>query len=959
MTEFTIGQRWYSTSEPHLGLGIVTEVQPRQVSLHFPDSEERRVYAIESAVLFRMILPIGETAHSRTGWFLWIEQVIHSKGLVTYSGPNDSGVHSLLPESELISQIRLNQPLERIVQGDCEADKWFVFRYHSLKTLNRISHSPVRGLTGARAQLLPHQLYIAHEVSSRFAPRVLLADEVGLGKTIEAGLVIHKQLLTDQARRILIVVPETLLHQWLVEMQRKFNLSFSLFDAERCEAEAVDAADGNPFYGEQLILCSLQFLLSHPQRAEQANAAAWDLLIVDEAHHLYWSEQAVSTEYKLIEALAGQTRGIILLTGTPEQSGTQGHFARLRLLDPQRFPDLKSFIKEEEGYQPFAALIDKLLEQQPLATNERELLQSTIAEGDNDLLIRAFDQASADNAAAVHELVNHLLDRHGTSRVLFRNTRAHIKGFPQRKHHPYPLPCPKPYQVPSTANTTPRWVELLSPETEYRQRQDSPAWTEIDPRLNWLFDLLTSLRPEKVLVITATKKTVWDIAEKLKRSGGLRIATFHEDMSIVERDRAAAYFALQEQGAQALICSEIGSEGRNFQFAHHLVLFDLPPDPDLLEQRIGRLDRIGQTQDIQIHVPVLTASALDLLHRWYHEGLNAFTQPCPAAHASYQHFADQLFALACQPSHDRKPEDGLISEAKQLTEALNKTLEDGRDHLLELNSFRPVIANRIVNLCKAEDKSADLHGFMTEFYEYIGLETEIHSRHSVVVKPGDHMRVTQFPGLPEDGMVITYQRDAALANEDWQFLTWDHPFVQAALDYVLTNQVGATAITAIKQPGFKPGQLLMETIALLEPSGAFAMHAGRYLPATSIRVVTNINGTDLAEQLPHRIISKADITVTAEMAKQIGIGHAAEIRRLAKHCLTLTNTLLPSIKATALQQLETELQSEINRLIALGKNNPNIRPQEIAHLRERLDNAQKIIGSATARIDAIRLLVTT
>ena len=961
MTEFAVGQRWYSTSEPHLGLGIITELQSRQVSLRFPESDELRAYSKESALLSRLILPLGERARSQSGWSLQIERIDEDNGVITYRGPTDAGESGHLCETDLASHIQLNQPLERILQGLCEADKWFEFRFSSLKTLNRISHSPVRGLTGARTQLLPHQLYLAHEVSSRYAPRVLLADEVGLGKTIEAGLVIHKQLLTEQARRILIIVPETLLHQWLVEMLRKFNLQFSLFDEERCAAEEIDAAQGNPFYAEQLILCSLEFLTSESTRAEQVAAADWDLLVVDEAHHLYWSEQEASIEYAIIERLSQLTRGIILLTGTPEQSGTQGHFARLRLLDPQRFPSLSKFNEEEAGYQPFATLIDKLNKQQKLTKAERALLQSTIAEGDNENLIQSIDKTGQDNRDGAQELIDHLLDRHGTSRVLFRNTRSNIKGFPRREHHAYPLPCPEAYKK---ADETATLSSLLAPESLFKNAASAQHWTDFDPRVSWLSDTLTSLRPQKVLIIAARKQSVLDIADKLKRSSGLRIATFHQDMSIVERDRAAAYFATPEQGAQALICSEIGSEGRNFQFAHHLVLFDLPADPDLLEQRIGRLDRIGQTQDIQIHVPILSGSAQDLMHRWYHEGLNAFTQPCPAAHACYTRFADELQALASEFTNTQSDTrtdkaHALLKETKRVTDQLNKSLEDGRDHLLELNSFKPAVANRIINLCIAEDRNTEIQDFMTEFYEYFGIETEVHSRNSLVLKPGDHMRSSHFPGLSEDGMVITYQREIAQAHEDWQFFTWEHPFVQAALDYVQTNQVGASAITAIKQPGIKPGQLLMETISLLEPSGTFQTQAQRYLPATTIRAVSDINGSDLSEKLSHRQIAKADIVVSAEMAKQITAGHDQEIRTLAKHCLMLTDNLLPTIKDDALQHLESELHREINRLIALGKNNPNIRPEEIQHLQNRLDSATKIIASAEVRIDAIRLLIST
>ena len=203
-----------------------------------------------------------------------------------------------------------------------------------------------------------------------------------------------------------------------------------------------------------------------------------------------------------------------------------------------------------------------------------------------------------------------MLDRHGTGRILFRNTRAAIEGFPQRILQSYPLQT-QPGQV------------VVGP------------WLESDPRVTWVESFLKAHRQEKVLLICAQAQTAVDLEKHLHLDVGIRSAAFYEDLSIIERDRAAAYFADEDGGAQVLICSEIGSEGRNFQFAHHLVLFDLPENPDLLEQRIGRLDRIGQSQDVEIHVPYLigtqSGGAIPVvsprhgcfsskLFRWWHGG---------------------------------------------------------------------------------------------------------------------------------------------------------------------------------------------------------------------------------------------------------------------------------------------------------------------------------------------------
>ena len=273
---------------------------------------------------------------------------------------------------------------------------------------------------------------------------------------------------------MLIVVPETLVHQWLVEMLRRFNLHFRIFDEDRLDSlyDLIDEMDEdadqtpaeNPFMAEQLVLCSIEFLAANPKHLAECLGAQWDLLVVDEAHHLQWSPDHASAEYLLVEQLAAQTKGVLLLTATPEQLGKESHFARLRLLDPERFPDFNAFCEEEKSYEPIAQVVEDLLENRELSEADMALLQQTIDEGDNKVLLdqlgasektlrpKALRQAqddrenqavedalrqaqddrgsdAVDGQDARIELVEHLLDRHGTGRVLFRNTRAAVKGL--------------------------------------------------------------------------------------------------------------------------------------------------------------------------------------------------------------------------------------------------------------------------------------------------------------------------------------------------------------------------------------------------------------------------------------------------------------------------------------------------------------------------------------------------
>ena len=603
-SEFVIGQRWVSHSDTALGLGIVTDISGRRVTLGFPAADEERTYAIDNAPLSRIVYQQGEEIETFDGERYTVRAVEDLDGVLVYHADDGENIQPI-SEVKLAGSVNFSAPHQRLFAGQFDRNGAFRLRVATLQHMDRLRASPAQGLIGARTQHLPHQLYIAHEVARRHAPRVLLADEVGLGKTIEAGLILHYQLQTGRARRALIVVPDSLIHQWLVEMLRRFNLRFSIIDQARyddlkAEEDDVDALVNhifgdddavNPFESDQLVLCSLDFLVRSEKARKDAVAAGWDLMVVDEAHHLAWSPEQSSPEYDVVEQLSGASQGLLLLTATPEQIGVASHFARLRLLDPARFHNLETFREEEQHYEVINQVVRRL-QQAPdtISKDDRQALAGWLGDELDELLARN---------DAHQAVIDALLDRHGTGRVLFRNTRAAIQGFPERQPLPEPLPCPDLYEHHQYG------VTGLAPE----QSVDEEDWLAQDPRVSWLEKKLASLRPAKVVVICAKASTAMALEHYLQLRAGIRSAAFHEHLSLIERDRAAAYFADTEQGAQALICSEIGSEGRNFQFAHHLVLFDLPANPDLLEQRIGRLDRIGQTEAIRIHIPYLQGTS--------------------------------------------------------------------------------------------------------------------------------------------------------------------------------------------------------------------------------------------------------------------------------------------------------------------------------------------------------------
>lgn len=945
MAQYQPGQRWISDSEAELGLGTILAEDGRLLTVLYPATGETRQYATRNAPLTRVRFAPGDEITHFEGWKLTVQEVEDVDGLLVYHGLDAQHKPVTMPETQLSNFIQFRLASDRLFAGQIDPLAWFALRYHSLEHNSRLLQSSLWGLGGARAQPIAHQLHIAREVADRIAPRVLLADEVGLGKTIEAGLVIHRQLLSGRASRVLILVPENLQHQWLVEMRRRFNLDVALFDAERF----MESDASNPFEDCQLALVALEWLKDDEKAQDALFAAGWDLLVVDEAHHLVWHPEQASAEYSLVEQLAEVIPGVLLLTATPEQLGQDSHFARLRLLDPARFHDLQAFRAESSQYRPVAEAVQELLDQGKLSAQARDAIGGFLGDEGRELL----DAIDGGDEEARARLVRELLDRHGTGRLLFRNTRAAVQGFPERELHPYPLPSPDEYlELPVGEHAE------LYPEVSYQAQEeidDEQRWWRIDPRVEWLIDTLKMLKKFKVLVICAHAETALDLEDALRVRSGIPATVFHEGMSILERDRAAAYFADEEFGAQVLICSEIGSEGRNFQFAHHLVLFDLPAHPDLLEQRIGRLDRIGQKHRIQLHVPYLENSPQERLFQWYHQALNAFLATCPTGNALQHQFGPRLLPLL--ENGDDGQWQQLLDEATAERIRLEGELHSGRDRLLELNSGGAGEGEALVEAILEQDDQFTLPIYMEELFNAFGIDSEDHSDNALILRPSEKMLDASFPLGDDEAVTVTYDREQALAREDMQFLTWEHPMVQGGMDLVLSGSMGNTAVALIKNKALKPGTVLLELLYVSEVVGPRKLQLGRFLPPAALRCLLDANGNDLApkvgfetlnDQLESVTRASANKFVQAQrdvLAKQI---NDAEAKVMPRHVERV---------AEAKRRLIAELDEELARLIALRAVNPSVRDSEIEALREQREQSLAMFDKAALRLEAIRVLV--
>lgn len=942
MAEYRTGQRWNSETEPELGLGTIESVTRHQIEVGFSASGERRIYAAGNAPIQRVAFRAGDSVRLQSGESVQIDSVREEGGLFVYC----AGAQEI-PEADLADTLSFSKPEDRLILGQTDESQAFSLRLEANHRLALAKQSPVAGFMGGRIDLIPHQMYIASEVSKRLLPRVLLADEVGLGKTIEACLILHRLHLNGRASRILILLPESLLHQWFVELLRRFNLWFELFDAERCAAALEADPEANPFLDQQLLLCPIDGLAGNESWSQLCAEAGWDLLVVDEAHHLEWSPEVVSEEYQLVESISQRSKGLLLLTATPEQLGADGHFARLRLLDADRYPDLELFRKEQLEYTAAAGLADQLMGSGELDSIARSQLGKIFTEYEAP----AFEALLKDRSAVLDQLI----DRHGPGRVLFRNTRDALEGFPVRKALPAPI-------EPRENISTEELEERLRLEYDLDATEEDSV--ELDyhkgSRIQWLAELLRTLAGEKVLLICRSRKKVLAIHEALAEEINVKAAVFHEGLTLVQRDRNAAWFA-ESDGARILICSEIGSEGRNFQFAHHLVLFDLPLDPELIEQRIGRLDRIGQTETIRIHAPYLEGASTELLFRWHHEGLNGLEHSLRGGSAYHDHFGERVRSLGADyhqgAAGNRKEVDQLIDETRQYRGELEQRLSSGQDKLIALNSCRPGVADKLLEQIRHADADRSLDGFMNRVFDHFGVSVEDIDERTLRLSSGS-LFTESFPGIPDGGITITFDRQTALQREDITFLTWDHPMARGAIDLLIGSPTGNSGLVVWENPPDAAPPLLVEAVYILESVAPSHLHIERFLPPTPVRVCLDPSGNDFADQfasewIDSRVRDEASFRVQQDPQLLRGL-----LPPLLETARGIARKARESIVMDALGSAHSSLESEAERLEALSGVNPNVSEEEIRLARKQVEETARQIAGAHLRLDAVRLILS-
>ena len=920
---FVPGQRWTSLTEPELGLGSVELIDGRQVVISYPAREVTRRYEASEAPLARARLSEGQQARDRAGNAFRVESISDEDQVLVYHGEGQS-----LRESELDPELDVVTPENRLLSAQVDEHRLFDLRREALSIRHHMLASPARGFLGGRIQLFDHQLSIARDVCERHRVRVLLADEVGLGKTIEALLILHRMLLTERIERVLILVPRALVHQWLAEAYLRFNLIFRVLGRDSLDSQLLDQENEGlhaQLFNSRLCICPLD-----EEGSDALVDENFDLLVVDEAHHLAPESRA----FGLVQRLSQRIDHLLILSATPDRDGEAAHFGRLALLDPARFHDFDTYKEEAANYQALADTAERLQAGEALTAGDRKLLEERLPLPN----LKTLMQASADDPAARRQLLGRLLDLHGIGRVMFRNVRSRIPGFPRRIHCPVLLEAGDPEALRA---------EFLGD----MGLQEAPALRQPkrDARGLWLREFLDAHPGKRVLALCSSKEKVEVFASVLETKAR-KVARFHEDMSSLERDRQAAWF-LAEDGPQLLISSAIGAEGRNFQVAQHLVLLDLPSSPDRLEQLIGRVDRIGQGDEVFLHTPVLRGTPQERLVRWY-AALQLFETPWHGSPAIERELGAEVQAAALERSENSEQAmQALIERGRARNLEIVAQLEGGRDRLLELTSFDLEAADELGDAIARAQGDRELEHFMLHAFERAGLQVERIAHRSYAVRVGpDYHR--PFPGFIAPEMGITFDRAIGMEHPERLLLTYDHPLVRDTVDDLLAHESGNASIAQL--PLGKQSGLLLEALFVAEPTLSRKLRADRFFPPSPVRIVVDIQGRPLpldAAQAQDRL-QPCNASLLQHESLQ------PRLQPLQERARSLAEAQGPAIAAAAREQMQRELGPSVDRLEDLARANPSASLEtELEAARLELATLDQGLGQVRLRLDALRVIL--
>lgn len=737
---------------PELGIGGIAAIDGRALVVEFPRSKTTLRFAANTDALLAVDLapgrPVRVTATKE-------ETTVVARlpdGTLRLANGHAEPSHALWP-LELEGAL-----LERLALGDLDEVDDFVTRLDILHLLSLREADGLGSFLGGRVRLFPHQLHVAERASTSDPVRWLLADEVGLGKTIEASLILNRLVHTGKVERCLVVAPDALTVQWLGELWRKYHQVFTLLDAKRLADVSRDFGSGfNPFDLHRRAVIALETLTERPDLTEQAVRAGIDLLVVDEAQRLRRPKgHPGEPPWRAVAPIAALGRHVLLLSATPLEDDAHGFFRLLQLLRPLEFPEAMSFEERLALGTPLPPCTSSTRRGDIGGLPPRVGMASTPGHP-SDWQLRSTVEATVRSAAAPQAVARR--------RKVDRIRRALASG--------------------AALGT------VLEPG-ERTLRQQAEAMDTSDPRLLWLLSQAPRWRDagEKTLVFVAHRETLEMLRTALSHRAQVASGVFHEELSPARRDTEVARFR-EPKGPSLLVSTECGGEGRNFEFCRRLVLFDLPWKPSLVEQRIGRLDRIGRRIPVEIvYFRPPAGIGADVVRLF--EALGLFREPVAGLEPQLAHVEGALEETALDPlaSLTDARLESLLSQAR----AARTRIGEAAYQQLHRNPYHSSMAAGILARVPCELDALNQEVVVTAC---IGLGFMIERQRGdriFSIELGRGALVDGLPGVAGGSSYTgSFSREEAVENETVDFFASGHPLVEGIFAHYEESALGRVA----------------------------------------------------------------------------------------------------------------------------------------------------------------------
>lgn len=815
----------------------------------------------------------------------------------------EDGLSAIVSEVELLPlPASLTDSLDnRLLEGRTDPYSVFGARHKLMVALARYNRQVggLRALLASRIDLHPHQAFVAGTVILDPVRRYILADEVGLGKTIEAGIILHDLLSRQPNARILILTPGPLTRQWLCEMYSSFGgQGFKLADLHPIESIALSSWSK--------VICSTNYALDGLDEDLLDNH--WDLVIVDEVHHLLDAPHL----YELVHGLSLKSRDLLLLSAVPVRRRESELYRLLALLDPRTYSadgtgesafleiysaqeqlgrrlnllshDLADLDAGEATFDDVVARFERLLSL-PVLAKDTQLLEMFAA-------AEATPESVGSIASDAHQIIS---DRYRVNRRILRNRRERLISQDRLtaiKRRSLLLPF-EPDQIEAdavravqvlladlaatncsrdivrpfsrillqalcdadaildllrtahSANSATvnsyglemlnavvglggeRWPILLDTvcagvkahlnsnllaeaircATNWRKSSSSHA------RLDQIADLLRAEIAEgrKTLIFAGFPGVADRLANALReRIGDTVVTEFRTNMADMDKEESVRRFRTMPSIA-VMVSDESGGEGRNFQFAHSLVHFDLPWQPAVIEQRIGRLDRLGRETvscEVVSHVCINSDGWESGLYICYDEGLDLFGTSVSGLEFALRHLQDRIIDAALAGGRD-----DLIDLAPLLKDsAAEERVRDDSEALLDEASYHAVRAERFVRHPSAEVEPLLETSFLDYFRALSGGKGVSRFRHGDgseevwTLRPDDipHGEITIVDKDAAGELakrVGTFRRTVAQSHRDFEFFTYGNPLFDAIVAALGQKLTGRTYAVSCQAPG--------------------------------------------------------------------------------------------------------------------------------------------------------------